>query len=188
MNLIESFKHNSKFRFRVIIVLLVILLVYSSGAKKEALPTADTCSSENMFKIWTDVSGCLDKGCALNAYNAWGIVSLSECGSAGFGGVLQGIGLSCSNIPKDKFLASSLTQAQTLCGTTKKAIESSDTFCLKQLYMCTDIPKEEQCSNKGEYKIAKVLFPKVIDDCNMAYNIVLIGGGFIALIFLMAAL
>ena len=172
MRFIERLKKDRKFRITVVLILIVGIMVYNGGDKKEGVPLPSTCDAFKQILFTTDVNGCVAAGCGVVAYDI-PFVDIFECVDI----YLEGAGLQCTNSPSSRtFIAKDLAQASLLCGSGRKAIDSGESFCFKTLYQCIDVPPEEAC-NPSEMRLAKILYPKPFDDCKMAYYIVLFGGG-----------
>ena len=189
MTFADKLRKDKSFRWKAILIFIVAVIVignYQGDMKKEA-PLQTTC---DQLKT-SGISSCINAGCAVTAGDIKFGLDFAEC-IAEFG---EGVALSCNNNPSERstktFMAKDLNQANDLCGTAKKAINAGTEFCFKTLYTCTDIPEEEQCSNKTEKTLAGFLNSvEFADDftCNQKYLAVAFGGGLLAVILVLSAL
>ena len=198
MSIIDQIKGNKKFRNRLIIVLIAIFLIYSGGEKKEATPQSQ-CDAHNINSwlnpLESHATGCENDGCVIQ-YN----VNPSDwvLGTGTFTNLIKWVVNHALGINAQFATCNSLAEtgkwvravdensANLMCTSGKAGLAKSSLFG-DDLYICSYVPTEEQCK-PSEKALAKLLWPKVIDNCKMAYTVIIVGGGFFALVFLLAVL
>ena len=197
MELLKRFKKDKKFRFTVVAIVLIAIMMWANGGeeKKETTPQSqcDTHNIGNYLKpLNSEITGCESDGCVVQHNtnpNDWilgGEIEFIQW-------VLARIGLnadfaSCKSIAATgKWVrTSSEDQAPTMCESGKATLVKNN-WVGKDIYLCSFVPVDEQC-NDNEKGIAKLLWPKIIDDCKTAYFVTLFGGGFAIVMLLLVAL
>lgn len=191
MGFTQRLKKDKKFRFKVILIFIVaVIILGNTSEKKESIPSQSTCDQFDNL-VTAQINGCTNAGCAVVAPNIWSTISVVECLDI----YLGGLGLSCTNNPTTSsistFIAGSQSEASALCGSTKKAIDSGESFCFKTLYTCVDVPTESQCTENYQTQLAGFIdsiWEENKLDCKMKFYITSFGGGFLALMMFMAVI
>lgn len=194
MNIINSFKNNSKFRTRVIIVALIVFLVYGTGVKKEADRQAfETCDQYNTYG-WSNF--IKDMVLPFNWFNnlkqwKWEDKTSSMGVSGDNKALCVNQGCVVSRIPVANWYDSTVCVPYALTGWVVTNADDCKDGCVNeiddQLY-CKACDASEACTTK-EKPIAKIvqgMFPSL--SCKTAYYTVIFGGGFFAIVFLLMAL
>jgi len=192
MKFIDRFKRDNGFKLKVIgLVIIAILLFNANKEKKEA--EQSTCNQANSQTIGTlcdfDVSNSL-------AYNKIGRdICMKSIGTDEDETLC--VGLKCSIgrgdedwvtdtlgcfdcVPAGLFV----TESGVCCGSRISMDGPSD-----YNYLCQQETPGTECSaNAFEESLAKLLWPKYVDNCKTAYMIILIGGGAFLLVLILSAL
>ncbi len=181
-----TLKKLQKNRITYLLIALVIIVIWSgSGEKKEA--SWETCTSHN-----TNAAFCiLLPQYILNLYKVtdfpYGCVAFenrekcvaSKCFIAEQVKTGTNIDVCLPTVPNEWVAESA------------EGCENCFSDYGKDKYLCRecepDEPEPGRC-NANEMGIAKIIYPKYIDDCKTAYYLIVFGGGLIVLMLILAAL
>lgn len=191
MKFLKRLKQDKKFRIKVVLIAVVILLIYNSGGEDKKAVSQATCDVYNdaFGELQTGKAGaCKNSDCAI----LFEIYSLEEL-PLYTGDFLQCISTMIGEYPAtcsatviiDKyFMAESESTAYSLCPAGYRPIKAGS-YCFQPLYKCIEEDPDKAC-NSRERSIAGLaqgmgLFK---DNCKAAYYTVLIGGAFMAIMML----
>lgn len=196
---IDKFKRDNGFKLKVIGLVIIAILIFNANKDKKEATSQATCDTHNingyLKPIGSEVTYCESDGCAVQ-YNTnpndWPIIGdiveftqwiISRLGfNADFA--------SCKSLAQTgKWVRASDENSASLMCESGKATLAKNNWFTKDIYICSYIPPEEQCSgNAFEKSLAKLLWPKYIDNCKTAYMIILIGGGAFLLVLILSSI
>jgi len=169
MNILRKIKKDSKYRFKIILVFIgIVLLIGNMSQDKKGMQDAAVCSGLSSKAILLGSEVCVSQDCfaKVDSLTAWVTLGCVNCGAVG------------------DYIE---TTNPTLGCCSGKGAKVSVPLGKDDTYVCQASSGGGSCSSDVQRGVASLL-PIDSMDCKTKFYIVAFGGGFIALVLLLAVI